>query len=1119
MTGIVGVRRGWAGRAGLVALVLVLAGLIGAEPATARPAQPAGECIDIARGVYTVPARLSAPDHPHDYGRVTSDVPGFDPILLVRFCAANGGWDKVRDDFPYDSPNVCVAVYPSEDGFDDVLTPLSSIDVLGIMPVRTDQDTVYCRSGDSWERRRAPGEDPPPDPDCMTVTRWVFTPPPTIQPPDTPEKIGRQRQVSVDERFTTTYCLRDGLWRLTEDKFPYSSPDECISVYYDIDDHGGTPPPDTLFPVSEVDDIGRIDSSGGAGGTANVETYCRDGDVWKRTARADDMPRGSYKSWAEECKTIYVPPGTDPPLRLDDDPANHGDTDLDQFTVDQIMAMNPRSLPTYCRSGTRWFRVDEYPLDEAIPRLKGRLGQPGIKDSCAVIRYPKSDNWPDVLPPNADPGYLGGYWSIRYPFDDTSSSGEYIGTYPVEHMYCYVNGRWRRGDKLTDCESAEQQAVEGLLPEDCWGAQLTGKYDIGYDGGSRLSFGRRITGWWTDLFFNLGKGGVQLSLWAVDWAFDFDLSKYDHIAILIGDGYSTNITKNPGFHLYDFAWLMLVAWCGIAALRGRGTMAAGEIAVSIIMVLLSMQLMAHRGDYMTTVWDVMDNASVDLLVAGQGKDPAGNDRDISQVVDDVQKRIHTVFVEQPYDYLNWGHILEDNPSRTNDCADTRNLIVAFGPHESDPWPREQMRAAGCNDEADFNELPTTQRLLGAVFSMVASLVVAFVLLAVSLTVVVAKFVALALFAVAPFAALTAILPGSSRRLTWLWATTLVQAVVAMIGMSLLLSLLLLGIHHLLDENIRVGLAERFFVMNLAVLAVALARRRMLAGGQAAAGRFTDNLTNVRLGGGGAAWAGPTGSAGANLLNIDRGLMFAGWAAGSAVVAGTAAGGRSIAQRGRERRAWRNTLKARLLGDRIHGVQNRTYLAKTLGTGNGPGPRGGTPPVAPSPPLPSGPGPSGPLPAGGTPGKGGPHPGGGSSRKGGSGSKPWRSPAKRAAKAARAGKVHDAAFWRNVDMAHGRYRHDMLHAHTPRARRAAEARYSQNLAEHRAAFTDATGAKAPKAPHPREAPAGNPGRVIQEVVVTEYDSPIMNPIHKVRDEIYNAWAIRRGQRSAQESGLT
>ena len=179
--------------------------------------------------------------------------------------------------------------------------------------------------------------------------------------------------------------------------------------------------------------------------------------------------------------------------------------------------------------------------------------------------------------------------------------------------------------------------------------------------------------------------------------------------------------------------------------------------------------------------------------------------------------------------------------------------------------------------------------------------------------------------------------------------------------------------------------------------------------------------------------------------------------------------------------------------------------------------GPTPNPTPTPPSP-GPGAAMPPPAPSGPGKSGKPPGGGSS-KGGAGPKPWRSPADRAAKAARRGKVHDAAYWRNVDMAHTRYQSDMRNAHTPRSRASAETRYRQNVAEHRAAYNDATGSKAPRAPHPTEAPAGNPARLIQEVVVTEFDSPSMNPIHKVRDEIYNAWALRRGARSAEESGLT
>jgi hypothetical protein len=147
------------------------------------------------------------------------------------------------------------------------------------------------------------------------------------------------------------------------------------------------------------------------------------------------------------------------------------------------------------------------------------------------------------------------------------------------------------------------------------------------------------------------------------------------------------------------------------------------------------------------------------------------------------------------------------------------------------------------------------------------------------------------------------------------------------------------------------------------------------------------------------------------------------------------------------------------------------------------------------------------------------PGGGTPRPAGAGGKPWRSPTKRAARAAKAGRPHEATFWRSVGATHDRYRTEMLHAHTPKARRTAEARYRRNLTEHRDAYRDATGGKPPRVSHPWEAPAGNPPRLIQEVVVTEFDSPAMNPIHKVRDEIYNAWAMRRGARSAQESDLT
>jgi hypothetical protein len=497
------------------------------------------------------------------------------------------------------------------------------------------------------------------------------------------------------------------------------------------------------------------------------------------------------------------------------------------------------------------------------------------------------------------------------------------------------------------CPATEEE-LGGLLSHDCFGPYPSDNYDIGYDGGGFTDFSRKITGWWTDLFFSIGKTEVQLSLWSVDWAYDFDIQRYDSTALAIGDDYETNITKNGSFHLYELAWLILAVWVGIALLIGRGGMAVGELVLSILLVMLATTFMAHRGAYMDSTWHLMDAASADILVAGQSDEPTeGTHRDVKHVVDDVQAEIHNVFVEQPYDYLNWGRRISDDPDDHDRCRDARNQAVATGPHESDDKPRDLMEDAGCDREAEFQAQPSMSRLTGAIVSMISGSIVSVVLLALALTVVFAKFAALVLFAVAPFAMLTAVLPGGGRRLAWLWLTTVMQVVLAVVGMSFLLSLLLIGLQRLLDATANVGLVERFFIVNAAVLAIAMTRRRILASGEASAGRLADNLTNTRVGGGGQPWEGPRGSRGINFRNIDKGMLYTGWGAGTAVAATAAAAGRvggfmvnAIRERAAERRRWHNTVKARIRGDHWAASQTRTYISSQRGGMDGPGPRGG-----------------------------------------------------------------------------------------------------------------------------------------------------------------------------------
>jgi hypothetical protein len=102
-------------------------------------------------------------------------------------------------------------------------------------------------------------------------------------------------------------------------------------------------------------------------------------------------------------------------------------------------------------------------------------------------------------------------------------------------------------------------------------------------------------------------------------------------------------------------------------------------------------------------------------------------------------------------------------------------------------------------------------------------------------------------------------------------------VLAVVGMSFVLSLLLLTVTALLETTDDVGLVERFALVNVVVIAMLVARKRILAAGHTVAGGFGQRLATRRVGGERTApWlaapslAGATGFALAASLGPDRG---------------------------------------------------------------------------------------------------------------------------------------------------------------------------------------------------------------------------------------------------------
>ncbi|HUP86844.1 MAG TPA: type IV secretion system protein [Acidimicrobiales bacterium] len=418
--------------------------------------------------------------------------------------------------------------------------------------------------------------------------------------------------------------------------------------------------------------------------------------------------------------------------------------------------------------------------------------------------------------------------------------------------------------------AGEDAPSRSIVPDDCWGRFPSSHYDIGFDDGAWNDISRKVYGTFTDLAFQATRASIAAALWLVEWAYGFGIyERLGGTAIDLADRYQHNVIGPLG--LNELVWFYGIAWAAIAALRGKLAMAAGELAISVVAAGLAAAILANPAGYLVGTFDTMGRLSGAVLATGTGQPPPQNGVDAEAVMRPLQAQIHSAFVEQPYDYLDWGGPLPPP------CAAERDRILADGPHGSDDAPRDAMAQAGCQEQADFNHDPNGSRLFGALLTLGAAVLTVALMALVSLTVVVAQVLAIVLFAVAPFALLAAVLPGAGRELAWRWVAALVRVGVAVIGMSLVLSLLLLTVTALLEATSAVGLVERFALLNVVVIAMLVARKRILAAGHNLAAGFGQRLATRRVGGErGAGWlaapavAGATGFALGASLGPDRG---------------------------------------------------------------------------------------------------------------------------------------------------------------------------------------------------------------------------------------------------------
>jgi hypothetical protein len=455
-------------------------------------------------------------------------------------------------------------------------------------------------------------------------------------------------------------------------------------------------------------------------------------------------------------------------------------------------------------------------------------------------------------------------------------------------------------------ESVTRRDIVGILPDQCWGNYPSSSFDLHYDNLGFLD--HKLWALATGLAHAIGKGAIQVTLALIGWAFvTFEMEDYSPIAVVAGGRYHTELIQRFD-QVTQLAWIVLFGFSGAKALRGKLGLAGGEIVMSIVAVSLATFMMANREGYLDGAADTIDKASTTLLAAGsQGEEPisaTGEDTSYTraQVIEPLQKTLHEEFVELPFDHIHFG--TGDLP---DECQRRRNAILWAGVHRDGGWGQRYMRGghgtvpaddesgaparpaserADCNAFADNMGRPTETRFLTALITAVVCCMVAAILGTCALTVMISKMVMMFVFIILPFGLVATILPGAGRRLAWSMAGTGVQAGAAEIGMSFVLSFLLVtldGVHRLLRQ---MGLFERWLVVGLLLLIVFWVRMRWLGATKSMATNITNALTRASP----ASRNHAGGEEGINLAHTDRtaGRGLVGATYGGILAAGTAA---------------------------------------------------------------------------------------------------------------------------------------------------------------------------------------------------------------------------------------
>jgi hypothetical protein len=368
-------------------------------------------------------------------------------------------------------------------------------------------------------------------------------------------------------------------------------------------------------------------------------------------------------------------------------------------------------------------------------------------------------------------------------------------------------------DGSTPRDRSADRALRNILGLDDGNDHPLKAYDIGCDEGSWNAFLRKMWCAAQSLPFAIGKWFIGIGTEMLTWALEFRVADtLTPVASMLSRVYDASLVGPLGIR--NLAWTVALFVGGWNIMRARWAHGAREIALTFLIAIFGGMVLANPAGYLEGAVDMAQATSGAVLESVDGAVSSQPDQDADAVRDRLAGVLRRSFVAEPYDLINWGESLD------GECAAARDQILDSGPWGDDDRPREIMRAAGCEEQADFNHNPSDERAAASLTVAVASVMITILMVAMAIAVFAAQITLVALFSVASLVWAVALFP-QGRDLLWLWISRLVWAVLITFASIFLLSWSAITVTAVLDATTDLSIVQRCLI---AIVVVGVAYR-------------------------------------------------------------------------------------------------------------------------------------------------------------------------------------------------------------------------------------------------------------------------------------------------------